>query len=86
MKNYQYTNNWKKLNLEARTSEQGQEIEAKENPHQTPERGGGTKNIATQPQEEEENDKGEWLLNLPWQDIRPDPELQMDDTIGVSEN
>lgn len=37
------------LNLGASTSAQGHENEAPENPQQTPERGGGTKNNATQP-------------------------------------
>lgn len=40
---------FKKLNVKASTSEQGQENEAPDNPQQTPERGGGTKNNATRP-------------------------------------
>lgn len=73
-----------KLSLEASTSEQGQENEAKENIQQAPERGGGTKNIATQFQEEE-NEEGKLLPTHPWRKKRPKPELQMADTIGVSE-
>ena len=68
------------LPSEAQASEREQEYR-----QQTPERGRDTRNNATQAQRRlsfspvEENEEGKWLQNHPWQDRRPD--LQMDDVI-----
>ncbi|XP_067021951.1 uncharacterized protein [Acropora muricata] len=76
------------LHLGKGASKQEQENEAQENRQQTPERGKDTKKKAIPsqrklfpPHPEAENYPGKWLLNHPWQDERPDPEVKIDNTI-----
>lgn len=76
------------LDLGEGASKQEQENEAQENREQTPERGKDKKKKAIlsqrelfPPSSEAENNQGKWLLNHPWQDKRPDPEVEIDDII-----